>query len=113
MFSFRKETFTSKGLGVKRKSGSRRSRMMKMANAFLDDTPEQPQQQPKLWGSIAKVSEREKLKTYAAPSFDPSKYQILEKIGDGAGGTTVHRCLDIATQKQFAVILDVLLLPFN
>lgn len=76
---------------------------MKMANAFLDDAPEQPQQQPKLWGSIAKVSEREKSKTYAAPSFDPSKYQILEKIGDGAGVTTVHRCLDIATQKQFAI----------
>jgi len=94
---------SNRGLGVKRKSGSRRSRMMKLANAFLEDEPSEQPTQPKLWGAIARVSERERPKTYAAPSFDPSKYQIMEKIGDGAGGTTVHRCLDVATQKEFAI----------
>jgi len=76
---------------------------MKLANAFLEDEPVEQPTQPKLWGAIARVSERERPKTYAAPSFDPSKYQITEKIGDGAGGTTVHRCLDISTQKEFAI----------
>merc|ERR1740117_2566930 len=94
---------SNRGLGVKRKSGSRRSRMMKLANAFLEDEPSEQPTQPKLWGAIARVSERERPKTYAAPSFVPSKYQIMEKIGDGAGGTTVHRCLDVSTQKEFAI----------
>lgn len=85
--------------------------MAKLANAFLmeEDAPTATSP-PKMWSAISRVRGREPSKPVVScpqmsmpPQPDSSNFVIQEQIGEGSGGTTVHRCLDTLTGKLFAL----------
>lgn len=90
--------------------------MTKLANAFLleENSCNNETSPPKVWGAIGRRIERSnEMRSLASKQpfepcrnsngFDESSYRVIEKIGDGAGGTTVQKCQDLKTGKFFAL----------
>eukprot|EP00658_Telonema_sp_P-2_P070934 TRINITY_DN6028_c0_g1_i1.p1 TRINITY_DN6028_c0_g1~~TRINITY_DN6028_c0_g1_i1.p1 ORF type:complete len:398 (-),score=81.62 TRINITY_DN6028_c0_g1_i1:528-1721(-) len=96
----------------KRSGKKRRSRMAKLANAFLEDEPV-ASSPPKMWSALSRfagrVTHTPKHTNASCPSMnlnpqpDSSNLSIQEQIGIGSGGTTVHRCIDTQTNQSFAL----------
>lgn len=95
-----------------KRAKKRRSRMLQLANAFMDEDENIAPAQPKMWSAISRVKGRDAPSKPGAlcptmnvspQQLDASNFEIQTQIGEGNGGTTVHRCRDNRTGKQFAL----------